>query len=97
VKFAGMNREHVSRKFVHYVEKGKLEGFTLHSLRHTFVTNLVSAGVDIYTVNRLVGHSDIRTSLIYTKAKVDTLRDAAVKLEGAKTDGDKTVAAVAGS
>ncbi len=35
--------------------------------------------MDIYTVSRFLGHADIRTSMIYAKAKVDTLRDAVMK------------------
>ena len=74
----------MSRKFAHYVQKAGQIGFKLHSLRHTFATNLVSAGVDIYTVSRLLGHSDIRTTLIYAKAKVEVLRDAVERLEEPK-------------
>ena len=87
-----MNREHVSRKFAHDVEKAGLKNFKLHSLRHTFATNLVSAGIDIYTVSRLLGHSDIRTSLIYAKARMDTLREAVRKLDARSSNCDNTVA-----
>jgi integrase len=79
--FSGMNKEHVSRKFSHYVKKASLTGFKLHSLRHTFATNLVSAGVDIYKVSQLLGHSDIRTTLIYAKLEIETLRSGVEKLE----------------
>ncbi len=89
--FHRLNREHVSRKFAHYVQKAGYTGFKLHSLRHTFATNLVSAGVDIYTVSRLLGHSDIRTTLIYAKARMETLRDAVDKLETSKASGYKMV------
>lgn len=61
----------MSRKFGFYLDKAYLEGIKLHSLRHTFRMNLISQGVDIYTVSRLLGHSDIRTSLIYAKTRVD--------------------------
>jgi site-specific recombinase XerD len=64
----------------------KLEGFKLHSLRHALATNLVSRGVDIYTVSRLLGHSDVKTTLIYAKANLATLERAVTKLEGAKTE-----------
>jgi integrase len=89
--FQSLNRNHVSRKFAHYLRKAKLEGFKLHSLRHTFATNLVSAGVDIYAVSRLLGHSDIRTSLIYAKARMETLREAVGRLEGGKLISYKSV------
>ena len=79
--FSSMNPDHVSRKFGHYVKDAHLEGFKLHSLRHTFATNLVTAGSDIYTVSRLLGHSDIRTSMIYAKASIDVLKRAVDQLE----------------
>ena len=79
--FNNLNKQHVSRKFGQYVRDAGLKGFKLHSLRHTFATNLVSQGVDIYTVSRLLGHSDIKTTLIYAKANLATLEQAVKKLE----------------
>jgi len=38
----------------------------IHSLRHTFASHLVMAGVDLPTVKRLMGHSDIKTTMIYS-------------------------------
>lgn len=37
-----------------------------HALRHTFATNLFEKGVDIVTVSKLLGHSTIKTTEIYT-------------------------------
>jgi site-specific recombinase XerD len=41
--------------------------FTYHSSRHTFGTMLQTAGVDIYTTSRLLGHRNISTTTRYTK------------------------------
>ena len=44
---------------------GILKRVSPHTFRHTFASHLLLAGYDLQTIQRLLGHADIKTSMIY--------------------------------
>ena len=62
-------------------ESGFPDVTKLHSLRHTFASHLVMSGVDLPTVKKLMGHSDIETTMIYSHLADEHVDKAVEKLE----------------
>ncbi len=54
---------------------------TFHCFRHTFATLQLFNGTDIYTVSKMLGHKDLKTTQIYAKVVDDTKRKAADKIK----------------
>jgi integrase len=61
--------------------KAGLQGVTWHKLRHTFASRLLDRGVDIVTVQQLLGHSTVTVTMRYTHTNLDSKRNAVAKLE----------------
>lgn len=68
-------KESWSRAFAKATERAKVGG-SLHSLRHSFAANLVSAGVSLRVVQRLMGHATIKTTEQYAHVSETALQSA---------------------
>jgi site-specific recombinase XerD len=53
--------------------------FNVHRLRHTFATLMLEGGCDIFSLSKMMGHSDIKTTTIYLAASAEHLRGQMMK------------------
>lgn len=72
----------MQKKFKQISDDCGLENVHFHTLRHTFATRCIEAGVDVKTLSEILGHSKVSTTLsIYVHSTIDSKIDAMNKLE----------------
>lgn len=59
---------------------GIYKHITFHCFRHTYATLQLSMGTDIYTVSKMLGHRDVKTTQIYTKVIDSKKKEAATRI-----------------
>lgn len=70
----------IQRNWERAREKVGLHGMHFHDWRHSAASELINAGVDLYTVGRVLGHKDSRSTQRYAHLAVDTLTAAVSKI-----------------
>jgi integrase/recombinase XerC len=63
-----------------YARLAGLENVSPHTLRHSFATQSLRAGVDLVSVAKLLGHQRLETTAIYTQPSQRDLENAVEKL-----------------
>ena len=72
-----INPNILGQRFKKYVIKANINPkLNFHSLRHTFASWLVQSGISIYLVSKLLGHSNVQTTEIYSHLRSDDFKDA---------------------
>lgn len=68
---------YVSKQFKKSVRDAKLsDDIHFHTLRHSFASNLVQKGANLYVVKELLGHEDIKTTQVYSHLTQSSLSNA---------------------
>jgi site-specific recombinase XerD len=70
---------HGLKRLVIQMRKASGITFGIHKLRHTFATLMLEGGCDIYSLSKMMGHSDIKTTTIYLSASAEHLRSQIIK------------------
>lgn len=63
--------DYYTQTFAEILKKAEIKNGNFHTLRHTFVSRLVMAGVDLTTVKELAGHANISTTMRYAHLSQD--------------------------
>jgi site-specific recombinase XerD len=85
--FEGQNCEQYSARSVQKVFKNALQKagvnkqVGIHSLRHSYATHLLEQGTDIRFIQELLGHNNIKTTLIYTNVTNNSIRNISSPLD----------------
>lgn len=71
-QYSSRSTQQVFKQAMHKAAIGKDLG--IHSLRHSYATHLLEAGTDVRYIQELLGHNDIKTTLIYTSVSNRSLQ-----------------------
>lgn len=75
----------IRKAFLGAIERAKITDFRFHDLRHTFGSQMVMQGVDIRTVQQIMGHKTIKMTMRYSHLSPEYVQEAMMRLDNAWT------------
>ena len=79
--FAGLKKWDVDRVLPVWVaQAGITKHITFHCFRHTYATLQISSGTDIFTISKMLGHKNVKTTQVYTKIIDEKKREASMRI-----------------
>jgi len=80
--FEGLKKWDIDRGLPIWIKSsGITKHVTFHCFRHTYATLQITAGTDIFTVSKMLGHKNIKTTQVYTKLVDGKKREAAGRIK----------------
>jgi len=86
--FANKDRQpfgDIKKGFSAALKRAEIEDFHFHDLRHTFGSHLVMQGIDLKTVQQVMGHKDIKTTMRYAHLSPEYVQEAMGRLDSVWT------------
>jgi integrase len=81
----GLPARDIKKTFLGALKRAKITDFRFHDLRHTFGSQMVMQGVDIRTVQQIMGHKDIKMTIRYSHLSPKYVHDAMERLDNVWT------------
>lgn len=79
--FFGLKKWEIDRVLPVWIARaGITKHITFHCFRHTYATLQISLGTDIFTISKMLGHKNVKTTQIYTKIIDEKKREAANRI-----------------
>ncbi len=92
-----LNADTVRKELVVIAKKAGVPSLTeIHALRHTFASQLNKQGVDLPSIQKLMGHNSIETTMIYTHQTTQHLREAISRLKLAPNRAKDAIVRIGG-
>lgn len=71
-----LHRRSLQDMFGMWQQRAGIEGYTVHSMRHTFAKRLIQRGIALATVQKLLGHASLASTGVYVEAGIEEMDEA---------------------